>query len=643
LKKNTKNILWWIAIFIMAGFIISPPFGENFVGKPRTEMNYSSFMRCVKNGEVKAIAMRNNTSKIVGVLSEGKQFTTIIPNDSKMVESLLDNNVEIRVDSEESGWGFIFSQIIPWLPMLFIVGLMIYSSRQMKGGGGGGLGGGGGPLGLGKSKARMFQDKKVKVSFNDVAGIDEAKAELEEIVDFLKNPKKFQRLGGKIPRGVLLVGAPGNGKTLLARAIAGEAGVPFFSISGSDFVEIFVGVGASRVRDMFEHAKKSSPCIVFIDEIDAVGRRRDAGIRGGSDEREQTLNQLLVEMDGFEENQGIIVLAATNRADILDPALLRPGRFDRRIAVQYPDMNGREKILKVHVKNVPLSPDVVLHTIAKGTPGFSGAELANLVNEAALLAASTNKLAVTMEDLEMAKDKVLMGSERKSLIMSDEEKKLTAYHEAGHALVALLVPSSDPIHKITIIPRAFSLGMVMRLPEKDKISVSRTELLSDIKVSMGGRIAEEIFFGTDKVTTGASQDIKNATNIAKKMVINWGMSDKLGFRNFYDSSGSSYFMDASDKISEKTSEVIDSEIKDIMDKCYGEAVLLITKNKKKLEKIVDALIEHETLSGDEVRQIFAGKRIIRVSEEKNNNAEFILGGLPNSKQSDSDNDSNEVV
>lgn len=632
MNKNLKNALVWLSIFGFL-FMMANPFDGRLGANAPVELPYSSFMTSVKSGDVKSVVIRNNTSKLTGDLNDGKTFTCIIPFDSKMVEVLLDNKVEVHVESGDTGWGFILSQLLPWLPMLLIIGLMVYSSRQMQNGGKGG--GAGGPLGLGKSKAKMFQEKKVKVTFDDVAGIDEAKAELEEIVDFLKSPAKFQRLGGKIPRGVLLVGAPGNGKTLLARAIAGEAGVPFFSISGSEFVEVFVGVGASRVRDMFEHAKKSSPCIIFIDEIDAVGRQRDSVMRGGNDEREQTLNQLLVEMDGFEENQGIIVLAATNRPDVLDAALLRPGRFDRRISVQYPDMNGREKILNVHVKNVPLSPDVDLKTIARGTPGFSGAELANLVNEAALLAARSNKLAVSMDDFEMAKDKVLMGSERKSMSMTDEEKKFTAYHEAGHAIITLLVPCSDPIHKVTIIPRGGALGMVMRLPEKDKFSISKTELLSDIKVSMGGRVAEELIFGKEKITTGASQDIKSATNIAKKMIINWGMSDKLGFRNFYEGQG--YFSEPSDKVSEKTSEIIDSEIREIMDSCYSEVTALMKANINALESIVNALMEYETLTGDEVRKIFHGESIFR-EEKIDDSGDFLLGGMPDTNESKNDDD-----
>jgi cell division protease FtsH len=629
-KKNAKSILVWLCLI---GFLLllANPFDTKLFGANPIELSYSAFMKETTDGNVKEVLIRNSSSRIVGALKNGKFFFAITPMDIKMVDKLLKNNVEVKVDTGESGWGFIISQILPWLPMLLIIGLMVYSSRQMQSGGKGGLGGSG-PLGIGKTKAKMFQAKKVNVTFKDVAGIDEAKQELEEIVDFLKNPQKFQRLGGRIPRGALLVGDPGNGKTLLARAIAGEAGVPFYSISGSDFVEVFVGVGASRVRDMFENAKKNSPCIVFIDEIDAVGRRRDSAMRGGNDEREQTLNQLLVEMDGFDEKQGVIVLSATNRPDVLDPALLRPGRFDRRITVQYPDMSGREKILKVHSKNIPLSPDVNLKTIARGTPGFSGAELANLVNEAALLAARENKLAVSMKDFEMAKDKVIMGTERKSMSMTDDEKKFTAYHESGHALIALLVPASDPIHKVTIIPRGGALGMVVRLPEKDKISVSKAELISNIKVAIGGRAAEEIIFGENNITTGASQDIKQATKIAKNMIIKWGMSKKLGFRSFYDSDG--YYLEASDQISQKTSETIDKEIKELIDEAYQEVKSLVLENRNKLESIAKYLLERETLTGDEVRKIFDGQTLEAQEEPQDSASEFSLGGIPNSLDSD---------
>ena len=628
MKKNTKSILIWIG-FIGFLFFITNPFNVKLLDKRPKELAYSEFMSAVSNKEVGAVSMSTITPKLVGKYKDGKLFTTVAPTDFKMVDKLLDNEVGIKVETEDTGWGSVIAHIMQWFPMLLIIGVMLYFARQAQSGG---RGGGGGALGIGKSKTKLFQAKKVNVTFKDVAGIDEAKQELEEIVDFLKAPQKFQRLGGKIPRGVLLVGDPGNGKTLLARAIAGEASVPFYSISGSDFVEVFVGVGASRVRDMFENAKKSSPCIIFIDEIDAVGRRRDSAMRGGNDEREQTLNQLLVEMDGFDENQGVIVLAATNRPDVLDPALLRPGRFDRRISVQYPDMNGREKILQVHVKGVPLAPDVDLKTIARGTPGFSGAELANLVNEAALWAARENKLSVTMKDFEMAKDKVIMGTERKSMSMTDEEKKFTAYHESGHALIALLVPDSDPIHKVTIIPRGGALGMVVRLPEKDKISISKSELLSNIKVAMGGRAAEEAVFGEGNITTGASQDIRQATSIAKKMIIKWGMSEKLGFRSFYDSEG--YYMDASDQVSQKTAETIDAEIKNMMDDCYKEVKELVLKNKDKLEIIATKLLERETLTGDDVRKIFNGEEIEDFVEAPDSTAEFSLGGMPNSQEKD---------
>ncbi|GHT88223.1 ATP-dependent zinc metalloprotease FtsH [Alphaproteobacteria bacterium] len=608
---------------------MASPFESGLFGSGPQEISYSSFMKSVERGNVKEVLIRNTSSKLVGALKNGRIFYAITPVDLQIVDKLLANNVEVRVDNGDSGWLGLLSQLLPWLPMLLFIGLMIYSSRQLQSGGKGGFGGGG-PLGIGKAKTKMFQPKKVNVTFADVAGIDEAKQELEEIVEFLKSPQKFQRLGGKIPRGVLLVGDPGNGKTLLAKAIAGEAGVPFYSISGSDFVEVFVGVGASRVRDMFENAKKNSPCIVFIDEIDAVGRRRDSVMRGGNDEREQTLNQLLVEMDGFDEKQGVIVLAATNRSDVLDPALLRPGRFDRRITVQYPDMNGREKILIVHSKNVPLAPDVSLKIIARGTPGFSGAELANLVNEAALLAAKENKLVVNMHDFEMAKDKVIMGTERKSMSMTPEEKKLTAYHESGHAIIALLVPSSDPIHKVTIIPRGGALGMVVRLPEKDKTSVSKAELLANIFVAIGGRVAEELVFGDENVTTGAASDIQQATKIAKNMVIKWGMSDKLGFRSFYESSG--YYMEASDQISPKTTETIDSEVKSIIDKAYAEVKRLVLLHMDKLELIAKKLIERETLTGEEVRKIFNGDTLFTDDSPNPDPTpdDFSLGGLPSS-------------
>lgn len=489
--------------------------------------------------------------------------------------------------------------------------------RQMQGKGGGGA------MSFGKSKAKMLNEHTKRVTFDDVAGVEEAKEELEEVVDFLKDPKKFQRLGGMIPRGALLVGPPGTGKTLIARAVAGEAGVPFFSISGSDFVEMFVGVGASRVRDMFEQGKKSAPCIIFIDEIDAVGRHRGAGLGGGNDEREQTLNQLLVEMDGFEENEGVIILAATNRPDVLDPALLRPGRFDRQVVIPNPDVNGRKKILEVHGKKVPLAKNVDLKVIARGTPGFSGADLANLVNEAALMAAKRDKRVVTMDEFEDAKDKVMMGSERRSMVMSEEEKKLTAYHEAGHAIVGLHCPASDPIHKATIIPRGRALGLVMRLPEGDKLSLSREKLHADLAVAMGGRVAEEIIFGHDKVTTGASSDIQMATSMARRMVTDWGMSEKLGPIH-YGSDQEEVFLGHSvtqtKAMSDDTAAVVDAEVRALVEGGYDEARRILTEFDKELHDLAEGLLEYETLSGEEIKLVLKGEAIIReesVAEQDN--------------------------
>jgi cell division protease FtsH len=484
-----------------------------------------------------------------------------------------------------------------------LVGLSIFSLRQIQSGGNR-------ALGFGRSRARLMTEKTGKVTFDDVAGIDEAKQELEEVVDFLKDPQKFQRLGGKIPKGVLLVGPPGTGKTLLARAIAGEANVPFFTISGSDFVEMFVGVGASRVRDMFEQAKKNAPCIVFIDEIDAVGRHRGAGLGGGNDEREQTLNQLLVEMDGFEENEGVILIAATNRPDVLDPALLRPGRFDRQVVVPNPDILGREKILRVHMRKVPLAPNVDAKIIARGTPGFSGADLANLVNEAALLAARRGKLAVSMLEFEQAKDKVMMGAERRSMVMTEEERRLTAYHEGGHAIIAYFTPDSDPIHKATIIPRGRALGMVMRLPETDRISMSRSKLLADLRVSMGGRIAEEMIFGAEKVTTGASSDIRMATEIARRMITEWGMgSEQLGFQAYSEPQQEIFLGHAiaqARPISNETSQKVDAEIHSILDVCYKEAITMLKEKLNELHLLATNLLERETLTGDDIRILMEG-------------------------------------
>ena len=518
-----KNLALWIIIGVLLVALFNL-FQSSSTRTPYSSLAFSDFLNEVENGQVRDVTVQGNT--INGHFTDGRAFNTVTPpNDPNMVSSLREHGVRINVQSPEEGMSGLLGILISWFPMLLFIGVWIFFMRQMQGGGGR-------AMGFGKSKAKLLTEKTGRVTFEDVAGIDEAKMELEEIVEFLRDPQKFQRLGGKIPKGCLLVGPPGTGKTLLARAIAGEANVPFFTISGSDFVEMFVGVGASRVRDMFEQGKKNAPCIIFIDEIDAVGRHRGAGLGGGNDEREQTLNQLLVEMDGFEANEGVILIAATNRPDVLDPALLRPGRFDRQVVVPNPDVLGREKILKVHMRKVPLAGDVDARIIARGTPGFSGADLANLVNEGALMAARRGKRVVGMSEFEAAKDKVMMGAERRSMIMTDEEKKLTAYHEGGHAIVALHCPESDPIHKATIIPRGRALGMVMRLPEGDRISVSKAKLLDDLKVAAGGRIAEELIFGEEKITTGASSDIKMVSDVARRMVTEWGMSEKLGFLDY---------------------------------------------------------------------------------------------------------------
>ncbi len=548
---------------------------------------------------MKDVTIEND--QITGHLTNGSTFVTYTPNDPELVSRMLKHNVAINVKPGDNGISFL-GILINAFPLLLIAAVWIFFMRQMQAGGGK-------AMGFGKSRAKLLTERTGRVTFEDVAGVDEAKEELKEIVEFLRDPQKFQRLGGRIPKGVLLVGPPGTGKTLLARAIAGEANVPFFTISGSDFVEMFVGVGASRVRDMFEQAKKNAPCIVFIDEIDAVGRHRGAGLGGGNDEREQTLNQLLVEMDGFEANEGVIIIAATNRPEVLDPALLRPGRFDREVVVPNPDLGGREKIIRVHLRKVPLAPDVEPRTIARGTPGFSGADLANLVNEAALLAARRGKRVVTMTELEDAKDKVMMGAERRSLAMTDDERRNTAYHEGGHALVALSVEGSDPIHKATIIPRGRALGMVMRLPEHDQLSLTREKMLADLSVAFGGRIAEELIFGHERVTTGAQSDIEMATRMARAMVTRFGMSDELGPIAYAENQEEVFLghsVSRTQNVSEATAQKIDSEIRRIVDTTYNRAKEILTARTEDLHVIAKGLLEYETLTGDEIIGLIKG-------------------------------------
>ena len=607
MNTNFRNLALWVivALLLVALFNLFQNPGQNSSG---SEIKFSTFIDSVEQGRVTEVTISGQ--QITGRYSSGQYFKTFAPDDPGLVERLRSHGVVIAAQPENNELS-LFGTLLTWFPMLLFIGVWIFFMRQMQGSSGK-------AMGFGKSKARLLTEAHGRVTFEDVAGIDEAKEDLQEVVEFLQDPGKFQRLGGKIPRGVLLVGPPGTGKTLTARAVAGEANVPFFTISGSDFVEMFVGVGASRVRDMFEQAKKNAPCIIFIDEIDAVGRHRGAGLGGGNDEREQTLNQLLVEMDGFEQNEGVIIIAATNRPDVLDPALLRPGRFDRQIVVPNPDIVGREKILKVHVKTVPLAPDVDLKTLARGTPGFSGADLANLVNEAALLAARRNKRLVTHQEFEDAKDKVMMGAERRTLVMSEEEKKLTAYHEAGHALVAMHMPASDPIHKATIIPRGRALGMVMRLPERDQVSLTRAKCYADLAVAMGGRVAEEQIFGYDKVTSGASGDIKMATNLSKAMVTQWGMSDKLGLIA-YDDNQEEVFLGHSvarqQNVSGDTQKIIDEEVKSLVDMGYDKAKDILTEHADQLEIIAQGLLEYETLSGDEIRALLDGKPPVRDTDE----------------------------
>ena len=599
-----KNLALWIIIGLLLVALFNL-FQSSSTRSPQTTVPFSELLAEVDRGQVADVTIKGN--QVSGHFTDGRSFSTYVPPEAGLVEKLTQKNVRISAVPDDSNVPSLFSVLLSWFPMLLLIGVWIFFMRQMQSGGGK-------AMGFGKSRARLLTEKVGRVTFDDVAGIDEAKQELAEIVEFLKDPQKFQRLGGKIPKGVLLVGPPGTGKTLTARAVAGEANVPFFTISGSDFVEMFVGVGASRVRDMFEQGKKNAPCIIFIDEIDAVGRHRGAGLGGGNDEREQTLNQLLVEMDGFEANEGVILIAATNRPDVLDPALLRPGRFDRQVVVPNPDVLGREKILKVHMRKVPLAPDVDAKVIARGTPGFSGADLANLVNEAALLAARIGKRVVGMAEFEAAKDKVMMGAERRSMVMTEEEKKLTAYHEAGHAIVAIHQPDSDPVHKATIIPRGRALGMVMRLPEGDRISLSQAKLHADLRVAMGGRIAEELIFGRDRVTTGASGDIKMATDMSRRMVTEWGMSEKLG-PLLYGEPTQEVFLGHSvtqhKNMSDATARTVDEEIRRIVDEAYSEARRILTENIDQLHTLAKGLLEYETLSGEDISRLLRGEPLIR--------------------------------
>lgn len=605
-----RNLLFWLAVGVTLAFLFNVFQGGKTAttgGMSGETLAYSDFMADAGGGRISDVTIKGQ--EITGHYSaDGRAFRVLVPNNENVVDRLATTGVRITAEKDDTGKVSLMGVLLSWFPMLLLIGVWIFFMRQMQGKGGGGA------MGFGKSRARMLTEAHGRITFDDVAGIEEAKTELEEIVEFLKDPQKFQRLGGKIPKGALLVGPPGTGKTLIARAVAGEANVPFFTISGSDFVEMFVGVGASRVRDMFEQAKKNAPCIIFIDEIDAVGRHRGAGLGGGNDEREQTLNQLLVEMDGFEASEGVILIAATNRPDVLDPALLRPGRFDRQVVVPLPDVNGRDKILSVHMKKVPLAKNVQSMVIARGTPGFSGADLANLVNEAALLAARRGKRVVGMEEFEDAKDKVMMGTERRSMAMSDKEKNLTAYHEAGHAILAIHEPESDPIHKATIIPRGRALGMVMRLPEGDRLSVAYDKLKADLVVAMGGRVAEELIFGKEKVTTGASSDIRFATDMARRMVTEWGFNENLGPLH-YGANQEEVFLGhsvtQSKNMSEQTASVIDTEVRKIVEVAYKRAHDKLTEHLDQLHTLAKALLEYETLSGEEIKAVLRGEAIIR--------------------------------
>jgi cell division protease FtsH len=609
MNSNFRNFAIWvfIALLLVALFNL---FQNPAQSRRANDIPYSEFLNAVEQRTVAEVVIQGN--RISGKLVENAQpFSTYAPEDPGLVERLRQKNIKIQARPMDEDTSPLLSVLVNWFPMLLLIAVWIFFMRQMQSGSGR-------AMGFGKSKAKLLTERHGRVTFDDVAGVEEAKSDLVEIVEFLRDPQKFQRLGGRIPRGALLVGPPGTGKTLIARAVAGEANVPFFTISGSDFVEMFVGVGASRVRDMFEQAKKNAPCIIFIDEIDAVGRHRGAGLGGGNDEREQTLNQLLVEMDGFEANEGIIIIAATNRPDVLDPALLRPGRFDRQIVVPNPDVGGREKILKVHMKKVPLAPDVDARIIARGTPGFSGADLANLVNEAALLAARRNKRIVTMAELEDAKDKVMMGAERKSMVMSEEEKTLTAYHEGGHAVVGMCVPKGIPVHKATIIPRGRALGMVKFLPEGDRYSMKYVEYTSQLTVAMGGRVAEELVFGKENITSGASGDIQQATAMARAMVTRLGYSDDLGTVMYGDNQEEVFLgmsMGRQQNVSEATAQKIDAEVRRLVSEGYEEARRILTERRAALEAVAQALLEYETLTGDEIKGLMEGRPVVRVDPD----------------------------
>ncbi|UWI83267.1 ATP-dependent zinc metalloprotease FtsH [Wolbachia endosymbiont of Howardula sp.] len=603
MKKFLEGLLIWLVIIVLISVAYIQFHGS--IESKKITIPFSEFLTRLDNNDVDSIIIRNQN--IEGKFLDGSGFSSSGVIYSELIKMLHDKKVHFSFSTGDSAMSILGGLLISWIPTFIFIGLLLFLLKQTQAGGSR-------TMSFGKSRARLMTIG-TKVTFNDVAGIDEAKEELIEIVDFLKHREKFQVLGGKIPKGCLLIGSPGTGKTLLARAIAGEANVPFFSISGSDFVEMFVGVGASRVRDMFDQGKKNAPCIIFIDEIDAVGRHRGIGLGGGNDEREQTLNQLLVEMDGFESNEGVIIIAATNRPDVLDPALLRPGRFDRQINISLPDINGREKILNTHIKKISLAPDVNLKIVARGTPGFSGADLANLVNESALIAARRNKRIVTMDDFEYARDKVMMGVERRSIMMTEEEKKLTAYHEAGHAIIAVNMPASDPIHKVTIIPRGQALGLVMRLPETDRVALTREKMIADITVAMGGRVSEELIFGYDKVTSGASSDIKQASDLSRAMVTKWGMSEMIGpvcYNNNRDS------MQGPDIISEDKLQLIDSEVKRIISICYEQAKEILNTHKDNLDLIAQNLLEFETLTGNDIQEILKGKKMIKEDNKTQN-------------------------